>query len=82
MAYNAMRNVVEDDYLQGLQYGLKAFLITGAIVIGLVFAEVIIQLIFRSVRSSKVKLQKVYKNRRRLRAQYTQPPYSFIAFSQ
>ncbi|AUS85185.1 MULTISPECIES: threonine/serine exporter family protein [Lysinibacillus] len=61
MAYNAMRNVVEDDYLQGLQYGLKAFLITGAIVIGLVFAEVIIQLIFRSVRSSKVKLQKVYK---------------------
>ena len=68
MAYNAMRNVVEDDYLQGLQYGLKAFLITGAIVIGLVFAEVIIQLIFRSVRSSKVKLQKVYKNRRRLRA--------------
>jgi len=44
-----------------LQYGLKAFLITGAIVIGLVFAEVIIQLIFRSVRSSKVKLQKVYK---------------------
>ncbi|UZM99887.1 threonine/serine exporter family protein [Lysinibacillus sp. MHQ-1] len=25
MAYNAMRNVVEDDYLQGLQYGLKAF---------------------------------------------------------
>jgi len=64
MAYNAMRNVVEDDYLQGLQYGLKAFLITGAIVIGLVFAEVIIQLIFRSVRSvrsSKVKFQKVYK---------------------
>ncbi len=61
MAYNAMRNVVEDDYLQGLQYGLKAFLITGAIVIGLVFAEVFIQLIFRSVRTSKSTLQKVYK---------------------
>ena len=25
MAYNAMRNIVEDDYIQGLQYGLKAF---------------------------------------------------------
>ncbi len=61
MAYNAMRNVVEDDYIQGLQYGLKAFLITGAIVIGLVFAEVLIQLIFRSVRNGKATFQKVYK---------------------
>ncbi|MGE7914172.1 threonine/serine exporter family protein [Lysinibacillus xylanilyticus] len=61
MAYNAMRNVVEDDYLQGLQYGLKAFLITGAIVMGLVFAEVFMQLIFRSVRTSKATFRKVYK---------------------
>jgi len=61
MAYNAMRNVVEDDYIQGLQYGLKAFLITGAIVIGLVFAEVLIQLIFRSIRNSKATFKKVYK---------------------
>ncbi len=61
MAYNAMRNVVEADYIQGLQYGFKAFLITGAIVIGLVFAEVLIQLIFRSVRTSKETFKKVYK---------------------
>ncbi|MGE7948839.1 threonine/serine exporter family protein [Lysinibacillus sp. NPDC093688] len=61
MAYNAMRNVVEDDYIQGLQYGFKAFLITGAIVIGLVFAEVLIQLVFRSVRTSKETFKKVYK---------------------
>ena len=61
MAYNAMRNVVEADYIQGLQYGFKAFLITGAIVIGLVFAEVLIQLIFRSVRTSKATFKKVYK---------------------
>ncbi|MFJ7648762.1 threonine/serine exporter family protein [Lysinibacillus sp. NPDC097279] len=61
MAYNAMRNVVEDDYLQGLQYGLKAFLITGAIVMGLVFAEVLMQFVFRAVRSSKLKLQKTYR---------------------
>lgn len=58
MAYNAMRNVVEDDYLQGLQYGLKAFLITGAIVMGLVFAEVLMQFVFRAIRSSKSKLQR------------------------
>jgi len=61
MAYNAMRNVVEDDYLQGLQYGLKAFLITGAIVMGLVFAEVLMQFVFRAVRTSKAKLRKSYK---------------------
>ncbi len=61
MAYNAMRNVVEDDYLQGLQYGLKAFLITGAIVMGLVFAEVFMQLIFRGIYTSKMKIRKVYK---------------------
>ncbi|MGE7091173.1 threonine/serine exporter family protein [Lysinibacillus sp. NPDC048646] len=61
MAYNAMRNVVEDDYLQGLQYGLKAFLITGAIVMGLVFAEVFMQLIFRAMYLSKTNIKKVYK---------------------
>ena len=61
MAYNSMRNVVEDDYLQGLQYGLKAFLITGAIVIGLVFAEVLMQLIFRGMHTRKEKMQIVKK---------------------
>lgn len=63
MAYNAMRNIVEDDYLQGLQYGLKAFLITGAIVMGLVFAEVFMQLIFKAMHTSKKKIQTVKKNK-------------------
>lgn len=63
MAYNTMRNVVEDDYLQGIQFGIKAFLITGAIVIGLVFAEVLMQLVFRGMRLSKKKLQIVQKNK-------------------
>ena len=63
MAYNAMRNVVEDDYLQGLQYGLKAFLITGAIVMGLVFAEVFVQLVFRAMHASKEKIQMVKKSK-------------------
>ena len=63
MAYNSMRNIVEDDYLQGLQYGLKAFLITGAIVIGLVFAEVFMQLVFRAMRASKAKFGMVRKSK-------------------
>ncbi|MFJ7737210.1 threonine/serine exporter family protein [Lysinibacillus sp. NPDC097287] len=63
MAYNSMRNVVEDDYIQGLQYGMKAFLITGAIVIGLVFAEVLVQLVFRAMHASKKKIQMVKKNK-------------------
>lgn len=61
MAYNSMRFVVEDDYIQGIQYGMKAFLITGAIVIGLVFAEVLVQLVFRVIHASKVKMEMVKK---------------------
>ncbi|MFJ7952574.1 threonine/serine exporter family protein [Lysinibacillus sp. NPDC096418] len=63
MAYNSMRNVVEDDYIQGLQYGMKAFLITGAIVIGLVFAEVLVQLVFRAMHASKEKILIAKKNK-------------------
>lgn len=65
MAYNTMRNVVEDDYLQGLQYGLKAFLITGAIVMGLVFAEVFMQLVFRAMRTGKNRIQMIHKPNQR-----------------
>ena len=63
MAYNSMRNVVEDDYLQGLQYGMKAFLITGAIVMGLVFAEVLMQLVFKGMHARKEKMQMVKNNK-------------------
>lgn len=63
MAYNSMRFVVEDDYIQGIQYGMKAFLITGAIVIGLVFAEVLVQLVFRVIHASKVKMEMVKKTK-------------------
>ena len=50
IAYNAMRSAVENDYLMSLQYGSKAFMISGAIAMGLVFAEVLMQLVFRSLR--------------------------------
>lgn len=53
IAYNAMRSAVENNYLDTIQYGLKAFLISGSIVMGLVFAEVIMQLLFRMFRSGK-----------------------------
>lgn len=50
LAYDAMRNVVLDQYDTAVQLGVKAFMISGAIAIGLVFSEVINQLIRRTVR--------------------------------
>lgn len=48
MAYDAMRNFVENDYSMAVQLAAKAFMISGSIAIGLVFSEVINQLIRRS----------------------------------
>jgi len=45
MAYDAMRNFVENDYNSALALAAKAFLISGAIAMGIVFSEVINQLI-------------------------------------
>ncbi|MEK3988682.1 MULTISPECIES: threonine/serine exporter family protein [Robertmurraya] len=45
MAYDAMRNFVENDYNIALALAAKAFLISGAIAMGIVFSEVINQLI-------------------------------------
>ncbi|UFT99153.1 threonine/serine exporter family protein [Radiobacillus kanasensis] len=50
LAYDAMRNFVENDYNAALQLAAKAFLISGAIAIGLVFSEVVNQLIRRRLR--------------------------------
>ncbi|WP_078411680.1 threonine/serine exporter family protein [Priestia abyssalis] len=48
LAYDAMRNVVENDYNAAIQLAAKAFMISGAIAMGLVFSEVINQVIRRS----------------------------------
>lgn len=40
LAYNAMRQFVEDDYNLGLQLSTKVMLLSGAIALGLVFSEV------------------------------------------
>ncbi|KAB7670649.1 threonine/serine exporter family protein [Bacillus sp. B1-b2] len=50
MAYNAMRNFVENDYYEAVSLAAKAFLISGSIAMGLLFSEVINQLIIRANR--------------------------------
>ncbi len=57
LAYDAMRQFVENDYNAAIQLAAKALLISGAIAIGLVFSEIINQLI------RKVKWQNVQKER-------------------
>lgn len=58
LAYNAMRSIVENDYVESTQYGAKVFIIAGAIVMGLVFAEVLMQLVFRAIRKRKARMIK------------------------
>ncbi len=48
LAYDAMRNFVENDYNTGLALATKTLLISGAIAFGLVFSEVINQMIRKS----------------------------------
>lgn len=50
LAYDAMRNVVENQYDTAVQLAVKAFMISGAIAIGLISSEVINQIIRRSGR--------------------------------
>ncbi|PQP90187.1 hypothetical protein CPT76_15590 [Paenibacillus sp. AR247] len=44
-AYDAMRNAVENQYDQAVQLGAEAFMISGAIALGLLLSEVTNQLI-------------------------------------
>ncbi len=50
IAYNTMRSIVELDYTSGIEYGMLALMISGAIAMGLVFAEVMVQLIYQIVK--------------------------------
>lgn len=45
MAYDAMRYFVENDYGRAVELAAKAFLLSGAIAIGLVFSEVANQIV-------------------------------------
>jgi uncharacterized membrane protein YjjB (DUF3815 family) len=48
LAYDAMRNVVLNHYDLAVQLAAKAFMLSGAIAIGLVFSEVLNQLLRRT----------------------------------
>ncbi|MNZ78131.1 hypothetical protein D3C78_966950 [compost metagenome] len=50
LAYDAMRNVVEDNYDLAVQLAVEAFMISGAIAIGLIFSEVIHQILRKTGR--------------------------------
>ncbi len=67
IAYNTMRNIVELDYNMGIQNGMRAFMISGAIAMGLVFAEVIIQLMMRMFKTSLTSMQSFARAKRRLK---------------
>jgi uncharacterized membrane protein YjjB (DUF3815 family) len=45
LAYDAMRNFVQNDYNAAINLAAKAFMISGSIAIGLIFSEVINQVI-------------------------------------
>ncbi|MEH7379522.1 threonine/serine exporter family protein [Bacillus sp. JJ1533] len=47
IAYNSMRNFVENDYSTALSLAARAFMISGSIAFGLVISEVLNQLIIR-----------------------------------
>ncbi|MGM9925916.1 MAG: threonine/serine exporter family protein [Bacillus sp. (in: firmicutes)] len=60
MAYNAMRHFVENDYNTAISLAAKAFLISGSIAMGLVFAEVINQIFMRIKNHKKTVRRKDY----------------------
>lgn len=49
-AYDAMRHVVSNQYAEAIPLALKAFIISGAIAMGIVFAEVFVRLINSLIR--------------------------------
>ncbi|MFY3792478.1 threonine/serine exporter family protein [Ureibacillus sp. MALMAid1270] len=56
IAYNTMRSIVELDYNSGIEYGMRALMVSGAIAMGLVFAEVMIQLIYRILNKGRTSM--------------------------
>lgn len=58
LAYDAMRNFVENDYQLALSLGAKVTLISGSIAFGLVFSEVINQII-RKITHDKMKMRQL-----------------------
>lgn len=51
LAYRAMRQIVLHDYTKAIEFASVAFMISGAIAMGLVFSEVLNQMFVKKVRS-------------------------------
>lgn len=57
-SYNAMRSLMENNFTMGVQHSARVFMIAGAIAMGIVFAEVLIQV----TRNMIAKRKKVAAN--------------------
>lgn len=64
LAYNTMRYFVEQNYTLGLETGIRAFLISGAIAMGIIFSEVIFQLSIKFMKKSLTSMQSFIRNKR------------------
>ncbi|WP_243387324.1 threonine/serine exporter family protein [Bacillus kexueae] len=53
LAYNAMRHIVLHDYTKAIEFASVAFMISGAIAMGLVFSEVLNQVFVKKERSMR-----------------------------
>jgi uncharacterized membrane protein YjjB (DUF3815 family) len=53
LAYDAMRNFVENDYNTAISLAAKSFLLSGSIAFGLVFSEVLNQILRRIFKKGK-----------------------------
>lgn len=61
IAYNSMRSIIELNYMLGLEYAMRAFMVSGSVAMGLVFAEVIVQLILRSMQKGRTSIESFIK---------------------
>ncbi|WP_078381124.1 threonine/serine exporter family protein [Sutcliffiella halmapala] len=61
IAYNTMRNLAQNDYLAAIPLAAKAFMISGAIAMGLVFAEVLVQSVMKVIKKSSGESSKEVK---------------------
>lgn len=52
LAYDTMRNIVENDYTTAVSLGVRALMISGAIAVGLIFSEVLNHVIRKSQTES------------------------------
>ena len=52
-SYNAMRSLMENDFMMGVQHSARVFMIAGAIAMGIVFAEVFIQVMRKAMTKQK-----------------------------